>query len=174
MNRAEGEVKKTYVFDLDGTLLDTLDDLTASTNYALRQMHLPERSKEEVRRFVGNGIAKLIERAVPEGTNAATTSQTLEMFRQYYLHHDLDHTRPYAGIVEMLRALKAQGKQIAIVSNKYYEATERLAQHFFPGLIDVAIGEHEAAGIKKKPAPDTVMLALSRLNATKEESVTAM
>lgn len=163
--------KNTYVFDLDGTLLDTLDDLTASTNYALRQMQMAERSKEEVRRFVGNGIAKLIERAVPEGTDAPTTARTLELFRQYYLLHDLDHTRPYPGIVEMLRELKAQDKQIAIVSNKYYEATERLAEHFFPDLIDVAIGEHEAAGIKKKPAPDTVVLAMSRLHATKEEAV---
>ena len=163
--------KTTYVFDLDGTLLDTLDDLTASTNYALRQMQMAERSKEEVRRFVGNGIAKLIERAVPEGTDATTTTQTLEVFRQYYLYHDLDHTRPYPGIVEMLRELKAQGKQIAIVSNKYYKATERLAEHFFPNLIDVAIGEHEAAGIKKKPAPDTVVLALRRLHATKEEAI---
>ena len=153
----------TYIFDLDGTLLNTLDDLTASTNYALRQMGMAERSREEVRRFVGNGIAKLMERAVPTGTDAATTARTLDVFRQHYLLHNLDTTQPYPGITEVLRQLKARGHRLAIVSNKYYRATEELARHFFPDTIEVAIGEHEAAGIKKKPAPDTVLAALHRL-----------
>ena len=163
--------KTTYILDLDGTLLDTLDDLTASTNYALRQMGMAERTKAEVRRFVGNGIAKLIARAVPEGTSPEVTEQTLEVFKKHYLVHNMDNTRPYPGVIEMLQGLKTQGKKLAIVSNKYYKATEELAHYFFDGLIDVAIGENEAEGVKRKPAPDTVLMALKRLNATKEEAV---
>lgn len=163
--------KTTYILDLDGTLLDTLDDLTASTNYALRQKGMAERTKEEVRRFVGNGIAKLIERAVPEGTSPKVTEQTLEVFKKHYLVHNMDTTRPYSGVIEMLQGLKAQGKKLAIVSNKYYKATEELAHHFFEGLVDVAIGENEAEGVKRKPAPDTVLMALQRLNAKKEDAV---
>ena len=95
----------TYIFDLDGTLLDTLGDLAASTNYALRRHSMPERSLDEVRRFVGNGVQKLIERAVPEGTPADATAQVLDTFRQHYLLHSLDATRPYDGIVDMLASL---------------------------------------------------------------------
>ena len=160
----------TYIFDLDGTLLDTLGDLAASTNYALRRHSMPERSLDEVRRFVGNGVQKLIERAVPEGTAADVTALVLDTFRQHYLIHSLDTTRPYDGIIPMLTALKARGCRLAVVSNKFHTATQELCRHFFPGLIEVAIGEHEAEGIRKKPAPDTVVEALRQLGYPKPSS----
>ena len=152
-----------YVFDLDGTLLDTLRDLTASVNHALRWAEMPERTIEEVRWFVGNGVKKLMERAVPEGIDNPRFAEVYQEFRDHYLHHGLDTTEPYPGIMEMLRALKDEGKQIAVVSNKFYKATEELCSHFFAGLVDVAIGERE--DIRKKPAPDTVEEALRRLKA---------
>lgn len=160
----------TYIFDLDGTLLDTLGDLAASTNYALRRHSMPERSLDEVRRFVGNGVQKLIERAVPEGTPADVTAQVLDTFRQHYLLHSLDTTCPYDGIIPMLASLQARGCRLAVVSNKFHAATQELCRHFFPGLIEVAIGEHEAEGIRKKPAPDTVIEALRQLGYPKPSS----
>ena len=160
----------TYIFDLDGTLLNTLGDLAASNNYALRRHSMPERSLDEVRRFVGNGVQKLIERAVPEGTPADVTAQVLDTFRQHYLLHSLDTTRPYDGIVDMLASLQARGCRLAVVSNKFHAATQELCRHFFPGLIEVAIGEHEAEGIRKKPAPDTVIEALRQLGYPKPSS----
>ena len=160
-----------YVFDLDGTLLDTLRDLTASVNHALRWAEMPERTIEEVRWFVGNGVKKLMERAVPEGTDNPRFAEVYQEFRNHYLHHGLDTTEPYPGIMEMLRALKDEGKQIAVVSNKFYAATQELCQHFFPDTIEVAIGENEAEGIRKKPAPDTVNEALRQLGVSREQAV---
>ena len=160
---------KTYIFDLDGTLLDTLNDLHASCNYALRTHGMPERSVEEVRQFVGNGVRKLMERAIPNGLDNPLFEDTLQTFRQHYLLHNLDTTRPYPGIMEMLGKLKEQGKNIAVVSNKFYTATQDLCKHFFGDTIQVAIGERE--DIKKKPAPDTVLEALRQLQATKQDAV---
>lgn len=160
---------KTYIFDLDGTLLDTLNDLHASCNYALRTHGMPERSLEEVRQFVGNGVKKLMERAVPDGLENPLFEQTLQTFRQHYLLHNLDTTLPYPGTMEMLRQLKAQGKRIAVVSNKFYAATQELCKHFFGDTIQVAIGERE--DIKKKPAPDTVLEALRQLQVTRQDAV---
>lgn len=156
---------ETYIFDLDGTLLNTLTDLAASTNAALRHNHLPERTTNEVRRFVGNGVRLLMERAIPDGAANPLFDETFAYFRQHYLHHSLDTTRPYDGIPEMLDELKRRGCRIAIVSNKLHAATEALARHFFPDTVEVAIGENEAAGIHKKPAPDTVVEALRQLDA---------
>ena len=149
-----------YVFDLDGTLLDTLGDLAASVNYALRTHGMPEHSIEDVRCFVGNGVRKLMERAVPEGADNPQFEAAFATFRAYYMEHAQDTTRPYEGIPETLAALKAQGCRLAVVSNKMRKATEELCRHFFPDTIEVAIGEDEAAGIRKKPAPDTVFEAL--------------
>ena len=151
----------TYIFDLDGTLLSTLSDLAACTNYALRTNGLPERSLDEVRQFVGNGIQKLIERAVPDGMGNPKFHSTLNTFREYYLEHSCDETAPYPGIIEMLAELKRSGKRIAVVSNKFYAATQNLCSHFFGPLVEVAIGERD--GIRKKPAPDTVIEALKQL-----------
>ncbi len=160
---------KTYIFDLDGTLLSTLADLAASTNYALRTHHMPERSIDEVRRFVGNGVKKLMERAIPDGLNNPLFEETFATFRQHYMQHNLDTTQPYPGIMQLLEQLKAEGKNIAVVSNKFYAATRELCRHFFGDLVPVAIGERE--DIRKKPAPDTVIEALRELGVDKEGAV---
>lgn len=159
----------TYIFDLDGTLLNTLNDLAASTNYALSWAGMPQRSIDEVRRFVGNGVKKLMERAIPGGLSNPRFEETYEKFREHYLVHSFDTTQPYPGIEDMLRELKSHGKKLAIVSNKFYAATQELAKHYFPDYIQVAIGERE--GIRKKPAPDTVLEALRQLHASKEGAV---
>lgn len=162
------ELKKmtyqTYIFDLDGTLLNTLNDLMRSCNYALASNGLPERSLEEVRCFVGNGVKKLIERAVPDGFNNDKFSTVYETFRSHYLLHGLDTTNPYPGVPEMLQRLKSAGRNIAVVSNKFDAATKELCRHFFPETVSVAIGEREE--IRKKPAPDTVLQALKELHTT--------
>lgn len=162
---------KTYIFDLDGTLLDTLSDLAAAVNYALRTHGMPEHSIDDVRRFVGNGVRKLMERAIPDGATNPQFDETFATFRQYYMAHSLDTTRPYEGIPEALAALKARGCRLAVVSNKMMAATQELCQHFFPDTIEVAIGENEAEGIRKKPAPDTVFAALKALGVGKEGAV---
>lgn len=152
----------TYIFDLDGTLLDTLQDLATSVNYALRQHHMPEHSTDDVRRFVGNGVRRLMELAVPEGTVDPAFEAAFATFREYYMEHSLDTTRPYDGIPELIHELKQRGCRMAVVSNKMMAATQELVHHFFPE-IEVAIGEDEAAGIRKKPAPDTVFVAMKQL-----------
>ena len=159
----------TYIFDLDGTLLSSLADLAASCNYALRTNGMPERTIDEVRRFVGNGVKKLMERATPDGLQNPLFDKTLADFRQHYMKHNLDTTCPYEGVMPMLEELQRRGKKVAVVSNKFYAATQELCHHFFGDLVTVAIGERE--DIRKKPAPDTVIEALRQLNATAEESV---
>ena len=151
-----------YIFDLDGTLLDTLQDLANSVNYALRQHGMPEHTIDDIRRFVGNGVRLLMERAVPDGARNPLFEDTFATFRQHYMQHSLDTTRPYDGIPELIHELKNRGCQMAVVSNKMMAATQELVRHFFPD-ISVAIGEHEAAGIRKKPAADTVFEALRQL-----------
>ena len=160
----------TYIFDLDGTLLSTLGDLAASCNYALRTNGMPERTVDEVRRFVGNGVKKLMERAIPDGLLNPGFDKTYADFRQHYMQHNLDTTRPYDGVMELLGELQRRGKKIAVVSNKFYAATQELCRHFFGNeLVPVAIGERE--DIRKKPAPDTVMEALRQLGASADTSV---
>ena len=160
---------ETYIFDLDGTLLSTLNDLAASTNYALRWAGMPERSVEEIRMFVGNGVKLLMERSILDGINNPKFEETYAKFREHYMEHNLDTTRPYDGIPELLRELKGRGKKLAIVSNKFYAATQELAKHFFPDTIEIAIGERD--NIRKKPAPDTVLEALKQLDASKAGAV---
>ena len=162
---------QTYIFDLDGTLLDTLGDLAAAVNYALRTHGMPEHSIDDVRRFVGNGVRKLMERAIPNGEAHPDFEAAFATFREYYMHHSLDTTKPYEDIPEALRALKSKGCCLAVVSNKMMAATQELCRHFFPDTIEVAIGENEAAGIRKKPAPDTVIAALKALGVGQEGAV---
>jgi phosphoglycolate phosphatase len=160
----------TYIFDLDGTLLDTLRDLAAAVNYALRKNGMQEHSIEDIRRFVGNGVKKLIERAVPDGTDVSTYNNVFSDFRTYYMEHSLDSTKPYDGIRELLQELKKRGCKMAVVSNKMMAATQELVTHFFPE-IEVAMGENEAEGIRKKPAPDMVFEALKQLGEDPETAV---
>jgi phosphoglycolate phosphatase len=161
----------TFIFDLDGTLLDTLADLAASVNYALGSCGLPQHTTDDVRRFVGNGVRVLMERAVPQGAQNPLFDTAFATFRQHYLEHSLDTTRPYDGIPQLLAELRQRGCRLAVVSNKFYAATQELCRHFFPDTISVAIGEHEAEGIRKKPAPDTVVEALRQLGVSSEGAV---
>ena len=162
---------QNYIFDLDGTLLDTLSDLATSVNYALRTYGMPEHSVDDVRRFVGNGVRLLMERAVPNGKANPLFDEAFATFRQHYMLHSLDTTRPYNGIPEVLAELRQRGCRLAVVSNKFMTATQELIRHFFHDTIEVAIGEHEAEGIRKKPAPDTVIEALRQLGVGKENTV---
>ncbi len=160
---------QAVLFDLDGTLLDTLEDLRDSTNYALSLWGYPERSLEEIRTFVGNGMRNLILRAVPDGLAAGRQEQVLEEFREHYLAHCRVKTHPYQGILELLRYLKGHGIAMAIISNKSDTAVKKLAQYYFADYIDVAIGERE--GIRKKPAPDTVHEAMRILGVGRDQTV---
>ena len=159
----------TYIFDLDGTLLSTLNDLAASCNYALRTNGMPERTIDEVRRFVGNGVKKLMERAIPEGLGNPQFDKTYADFRHHYMQHNLDTTKPYDGVMQLLETLRKNGKNVAVVSNKFYAATQELCRHFFGNLVPVAIGERE--DIRKKPAPDTVLEAMRQLGVTADGAV---
>ncbi len=159
----------TVIFDLDGTLLDTLDDLTAAVNHALRTFGLPERSREEVRTFVGNGVRKLVQRAVPQGTEETLFEKVFSLFRTYYVEHSLDQTRPYPGIMPMLERLKREDYRMAIVSNKLQPAVTILNDHFFNAYMDAAVGESET--VKRKPAPDGILEALRRMGSTPQESI---
>ena len=160
---------KTYIFDLDGTLLNTLGDLAASTNYALRQYGMPEHTIDDVRRFVGNGVGKLLERAIPEGLANPQYEDVLATFRKHYMLHSLDTTAPYPGIESLLHSLRSHGCNVAVVSNKFYNATVELCRHFFADTVEVAIGERE--NIRRKPAPDTVFEAMRQLGVSGEDTV---
>jgi phosphoglycolate phosphatase len=160
----------TYIFDLDGTLLDTLHDLASSVNYALQTHGMPTHSVDAIRGFVGNGVRLLMQRAVPDGAQNPQFEAAFATFRQHYMQHSLDTTCPYPGIPDMLHQLKQRGCRLAVVSNKMMAATQELVHHFFPE-VEVAIGEHEAEGIRKKPAPDTVFQALRQLGVDKEQAV---
>ena len=164
-------MKKIVIFDLDGTLLNTLDDLADSTNYALSKFGYPTRTIEEVRQFVGNGVAKLIERAIPDGKNNSNFEKCLSIFKENYAQNMYNKTAPYNGIIEMLSNLKSKGIKIAVVSNKFDLAVKELCKKYFEGFIDFAAGENEAQGIKKKPAPDTVISVLTEFNFAPEDAI---
>ncbi len=157
------------IFDLDGTLLNTLEDLMDATNYALEQYGYPIRTIDEIRNFIGNGARKLIERALPDGTENPDFEEILSVFRSYYTVHCEDKTHAYNGVKDLLQALKSAGCKIAIVSNKPDNAVKELNQTHFHDFIQSAIGEKE--GIQRKPAPDMVENALAELNAHKKETV---
>lgn len=161
----------TVVFDLDGTLLDTLEDLTAAVNQALRECGYPEHTMDEVRGFVGNGIGMLIQRALPPEKDADEEAYelTLQAFKLYYAQHNSDTTAPYEGILNMLRALRAAGIKIAVVSNKNDANVKALCQRFFSGLIDEAVGEKE--GVRRKPEPDTVLNVMQAFHVTPKETL---
>ncbi len=159
----------TVIFDLDGTLLDTLEDLADAVNHVLRENGMQERSLEEVRRFVGNGVRRLLELAVPGGKGEPGFEEILARFREYYGRHCNDKTHAYDGILPLLRKLTERGYALAIVSNKPDAAVKELAEIYFEGLVPVAIGERE--GIAKKPAPDTVFSALKELGRPAERAV---
>ena len=164
---------KAVIFDLDGTLLNTLQDLCNSTNAALAQYGYPERTLDEVRSFVGNGVKLLMLRAlgVDKPEDCPDFDQVFEAFRAHYVLHSNDCTCAYPGIPELLAKLKEAGAPMAIVSNKLDAAVKQLNDIYFKDYISVAIGENEAAGVKKKPAPDTVYAALRELGISAEDAV---
>ena len=153
----------TIIFDLDGTLLNTLDDLMDSLNFALISHNYEPRSLEEVRRFVGNGVKKLVERSLPLHSNEADIEKCLASFTNHYNKNMQNKTRPYDGIMELLLDLNRYNYKIAIVSNKYDQAVKELSKEYFGDFIDVAIGESDT--VKKKPAPDSVYAAIKELGS---------
>lgn len=164
-------IYNTVVFDLDGTLMDTLEDLAGAVNETLRRNGYPVRTIEEVRRIVGNGLRQTLTLSLPEGTEAEVIDRLLPEFAAYYQSHCQIRTKPYDGIEDTLRELCARGYKLAIVSNKRDQAVKTLNQEYFQEYVKVAIGENEDAGIRKKPAPDTVYQALRELGSTREQAV---
>lgn len=160
---------QAVIFDMDGTILDTLDDLADSVNHALGCYGFPSRSRGEIRSFLGNGMVQLIHLSVPENTPAEQEALVLEAHKKYYPLHSAEKTKPYEGIPEILKMLKAQGIKTAVVSNKRDENVKALVEQYFPGLFDVSVGARD--GVPRKPAKDLVEIALKELGVTKEESV---
>ncbi len=159
---------KTVLFDLDGTLLDTLEDMTDALNRTMRLHGLPERTPEEVRSFVGNGARRLIELAA-EGVDGARFEQILSDYKKDYDENYLIKTAPYPGILELLKTLRQNGVRTGVVSNKPDSTVQELSEALFQNLADVSVGEK--TGIRRKPAPDTVLAAMEQLGATREDTV---
>lgn len=157
------------IFDLDGTILYTLVDLKNSMNFTLKKFGFPERTLDEVRRFVGNGIKNLIIRAAPKGTDEKTIDEMFEAFNEHYAVHCNDNTKSYDGIDELLKKLKEQKVKTAVVSNKADYAVQTLVKKYFDGLFDYAVGEKQ--GVRKKPCPDSVNEVLRVLDTPKESAV---
>lgn len=162
----------TIIFDLDGTLMNTLDDLHDSVSYALRQAGLAPNPKQDTRRYLGNGVRNLVNRSVEQAcptADEALKERVFETFRAYYVAHSMDKTAPYEGIPEMLKECKKRGFFTAIVSNKLDPAVKDLHKAFFADSIDVAIGETPT--VKRKPAPDMVDEAIRQLSLLHGRSI---
>ena len=153
---------KAVLFDMDGTLLDTLDDLTSAVNATMRIWDYPEHTRDEVKRYVGNGVNRLLELALPGGAEDPRFADAVREYRTYYNAHSEIRTKPYDGVAELIERLREDGILSAVVSNKPDAATNRLTEKFFPS-IEVAVGENEAAGIRRKPAPDMICETLGRM-----------
>ena len=159
------------IFDLDGTVLNTLADLTHAVNVALAACGYPTRTQAQVCSFVGNGIKKLIARAVPAHTSQQDIARVHAAFTAYYGAHCADKTAPYEGTLSMLRELRARGVKTAVLSNKADYATGVLCNAYFEGLFDVVAGERESEGIPKKPTPDAVLAIMVQCGVTAAETV---
>lgn len=159
----------TVIFDLDGTLLNTLEDLADSVNAALEKYHCPQKTLEQIRTYVGNGIRNLIACSLENGEEHPEFENVFQAFRTYYMKNCQNKTKPYEGIMELLRELKSQGKKLAIVSNKADFAVKELNEYYFKEFDMLAVGEREE--IAKKPAADMVYHALKQLKAEKEQAI---
>ena len=157
------------LFDLDGTLLDTIDDLADAVNYAMKKYDLPVWSVDDVRSFVGNGLENLMTRCIPSGYDDPRFFGIYHDFKAYYLDHSCIRTKPYAGIMELLGKLQSENRKMAVISNKNDKAVKELNGIFFSGIIDVAIGEQE--NVRKKPHPDSVFHAIQQLGCKPEDCV---
>lgn len=160
---------KAVIFDLDGTLLDTIEDLRESTNYALAKCGYPIRSIEDIRNFVGNGVEKLIERAIPNGKNNNDFEDCLSLMKKYYSINNTKYTSPYEGVISLLQELKSKGIKVAIVSNKFDSAVKVLCNKYFEGLFDIAFGENESC--RKKPYSDMIIKVLTQFKIAKNEAI---
>lgn len=159
----------TYIFDLDGTLLDTLLDLANAVNHAMQSMGYPTRTVDEVRSFIGNGIRMLIKRSVPTGTSDEAYEKTLGIFTAYYLEHIADFTAPYEGIIEVVDTLRARGCKLAVVSNKADRAAKAVVKRFFGDRFDIVVGKMDC--FPSKPEPDSVLYAIEKLGAKAEDCI---
>ena len=159
----------TYIFDLDGTLLDTLQDLANAVNHAMREMNYPERTVDEVRRFIGNGIRMLIKRAAPQDISVEDYEKTLAIFTAYYLDHIADFTKPYDGIAEVIETLKSKGCKVAVVSNKADEAAKKVVKDYFGDIFDMVVGKMDR--FPSKPEPDSVLYVIETLGADKDKCI---
>lgn len=162
---------KAIIFDLDGTLLNTLDDLAAAVNYALSLCGYPIRTTEEVRRFIGNGVIKLMQRATPDGISEEEFDRCFEAFRTYYLHHMTDNTKAYNGIKELLAALKNKGIKTAVVSNKLHAGVVGLCKDYFSDTLTCAFGVEDES--ERKPSPANVFKAMKAMGVSNEEAIYA-
>ncbi len=160
---------ETVLFDFDGTLLYTVQDLAVAVNYAVARHGHPTHSVEAITRMVGNGVNMLVARALPQGFDTPDYEDIMADFRGYYQQHCFDHTRPYDGVQEMLRTFAAEGRKMAIVTNKYQAAAESLRQKFFADTVPLIVGDF--AGRQRKPAPDGVRIALEALGAEPASAV---
>ena len=159
---------KTVIFDLDGTLLYTLEDLKDSVNFALSKFNYPQKNLEEIKNFVGNGVKVLMELSIPQGKNNENFDECLAIFKTHYAQNMYNKTKPYDGIIEMLENLQNLGFKTAVVSNKFDLATKELCKKYFAEKIEIAIGESE--NIRKKPAPDSVFKVMEILNSNKNST----
>ena len=160
---------KAVIFDMDGTTLDTLEDLLGALNHTLGRFGFPLHDLREMRGYVGNGIRRQIEQGAPAGTPAETIDRMLPVFMEYYKVHGAEHTHPYEGIPELLRHLRDRGIRTAIVSNKAGVSVRRLTEVYFPGLFEVSVGEKE--GVRRKPAPDSVLEVLRIMGLSVSDAV---
>ena len=160
---------KAVLFDMDGTVLDTLGDLTNAVNHTLRVFGMPERTRREAASFLGNGAAWLIAHAVPEGTSPETTAEVLRAYQPWYDAHCAIETAPYPGVPEMMARLKEAGVKQAVISNKQDSAVKLLAAQHFAGLLETAVGE--SATVRRKPNPDAVLEALRHMGLRREDAV---
>ena len=160
---------KAVIFDMDGTVLNTIDDIHQSVNVALQKMGYPLKSLNDVKRAVGSGAKTLIERVVPIDIKPAEIKKTYDIYQTYYDKHSMDQTAPYQDILKLLKTLKGRGYQLAVVSNKHQYLVKALNDQMFEGLFEVSVGEIK--GVLVKPAPDMLYSALNQLNINKEEAI---
>ncbi len=160
---------RAYIFDLDGTLLDTLLDLANAVNFAMRFKGYPERTVDEVRSFIGNGIKVLIKRSVPDGTSDTDYAEALEIFTKYYLEHIADNTKPYDGMIDVVKTLRERGCKVAVLSNKAHFAAQAVVKDFFGDIFDLVVGKMDE--FPSKPEPDSLFYTIKTLGVTAEDCV---
>ena len=160
---------QAVLFDMDGTVLDTLDDLCDSISHSLAEFSLPQVSREHVRQCLGNGAAFLVSHSIPAGSSPELEADVLAFYKPWYDAHCLIKTAPYEGILPMMQSLKEQGLRLAIISNKPDRAVQELSDAFFPGLLELSVGE--SPSVRRKPAPDTVLTAASQIGLSVDQCV---